>query len=174
MKIEAIIFYILQVLFVLLEAYVAYLLLKYLKRKPLGMQTILDKVVKDTILSVLFDQIIRVFVMGLIVEFARPLGDDMALIITTLLHFFSVLKFWYIFSVIMVRYILVFYHTYLNIFDEKVTRRIIRCFACISSAIMILADSKNSKYYLLIGDESLDPKTAPKFVSVLMLRLEVV
>ena len=103
MKIEAIILYILQVLFLLLEAYIAYLVLKYLKKKSLGMQTILDKVVKDTILSVLFDQIIRVFVMGLIVEFARPLGDDLALIITTLLHFFSVLKFWYIFSVIMVR-----------------------------------------------------------------------
>ena len=103
MKIEAIIFYILQVLFVLLEAYVAYLLLKYLKRKPLGMQTILDKVVKDTILSILFDQILRVIVMGLIVEFARPLSDDMAFIITTLIHFFFVLRIWYIFLVITVR-----------------------------------------------------------------------
>ena len=98
----------------------------------------LDKVVRDTILSMLLDQIIRVFVMSLIVEFARPLDDDMAFIITTLLHFFSVFKFWYIFSVIMVRYILVFYHTYLDNFDEKVTRRRIRCFICIFSAIILL------------------------------------
>ena len=35
MKIEAIIFYILQVLFVLLEAYVAFLLLKYLEMEAL-------------------------------------------------------------------------------------------------------------------------------------------
>ena len=80
MKIEVIILYVLQVLFVLLEVYVAYLVLKYLKRKPLGMQTILDKVAKDTILSVLFDQILRVFVMGFIVEFARPLSDDIIFI----------------------------------------------------------------------------------------------
>ena len=121
MKIEAIILYILQVLFLLLESYVAYLVLQYLKRKSLGMQTILDKVVKDTILSVLFDQILRVLVMGLIVEFTIPLSENTAFIIMTLIHFFSVLRVWYIFSVIVVRYILVFYHTYLNIFDEKVT-----------------------------------------------------
>ena len=101
MKIEAIILYILQVLFLLFEALLAYLVLEYLKRKSLGMQTMLDKVVRDTILSMLLDQIIRVFVMSFIVEFARPLSDDVAFIITTLLHFFSVLKFWYIFSVIM-------------------------------------------------------------------------
>ena len=144
MKIEAIILYILQVLFLLLESYVAYLVLQYLKRKSLGMQTILDKVAKDTILSVLFDQILRVFVMGLIVEFARPLSDDMAFIITTLVHFFSVLRVCCIFSVIIVRYILVFYHTYLNIFDEKVTRRIIRCLVCILSAMIAAGDSGNN------------------------------
>ena len=110
MKIEAIIFYILQVLFVLLEAYVAYLLLKYLKRKSLGMQTVLDKVVKDAIICGLFDHILRVFIMSLIVEFARPLDDNMAFIIKTLLHFFSVSRFWILFSLIMVRYILVFYY----------------------------------------------------------------
>ena len=174
MKIEAIILYILQVIFLLLEVYLAYLVLKYLNRKPLGKQTILDKIVKDTILSMLLDQIIRVIVMSLIVEFASPLGKDMAFIITNLLHFFSVLKFWYMFSVIMVRYILVFYHTYLNIFDEKVTRRIIRCFVCICSAIIILADSKNSKYYLLIGDESLDSKSVPKVISTLTIIIPIV
>ena len=114
MKIEAIILYILQVLFLLLESYIAYLVLQYLKRKSLGMQTILDKVVKDTILSVLFDQILRVLVMGLIVEFTIPLSENMAFIIMTLIHFFSVLRVWYIFSVIVVRYVLVFYHTHLN------------------------------------------------------------
>ena len=163
MKIEVIILYILQVLFILLEAFAAYMVLKYLKMKPLGMQTVLDKVIQDAILSVVFDQVLRVFVMGFIVEFAMPLDDNMALIITTLVHFFSVLRVWYIFSVIIVRYVLVFYHTYLNIFDEKVTRRIIRCFVSIFSAIIVLLDSRNnSKYYLLIGDVSLDLKSLVK------------
>ena len=62
MKIEAIILYILQVFFLLFEACLAYLVLEYLKRKSLGMQTMLDKVVRDTILSMLLDQIIIVFV----------------------------------------------------------------------------------------------------------------
>ena len=96
MKIEVVILYMLQVLFVLLEAYIVYLLLKYLKRKPLGMQTILDKVVKDTIICMLFGQILRVFVMNLIVEFARPLDDDMAFIITTLLPVYERYGFFHI------------------------------------------------------------------------------
>ena len=176
MKIQAIIFYILQVLFVSLEAYLAYLLLKYLDRKSLGMQTILDKLVKDTILCGLFDRVIRVFVMGLIVEFARPLEDDVAFFIVTLLHFFSVSRFWIVFSVIIVRYTLVFYHTYLNIFDENVTRRIIRCFVCLFSIVIVLADSgnKNSKYYLLKGDESLDIKAVPIFITILGIIIAIV
>ena len=176
MKTEAIILYILQVLLVFLETYVAYLLLKYLNRKSLGMQTILDKVVKDAIICVLFDLILRVFVMGLIVEFARPLDDDVSFFIMTLLHFFSVSRFWILFSVIIVRYMLVFYHTYLNIFDESITRRIIRYFVCILSAIIVLADSgnKNTKYYLLKGDESLDIKAVPIFITISSIIIAIV
>ena len=133
----------------------------------MGMQTILDKVVKDTILFLLFDQILRVFIMALIVEFARPLSDDILFIITTLLRFFSGLRFLNTFTIIMVRYILVFYHTYLNIFDEKVTRRIIRCLVCILSAMIAACDSGNNHmlmYYFLKGEETLFTKKSPKFM----------
>ena len=133
----------------------------------MGMQTILDKVVKDTILFLLFDQILRVFIMALIVEFARPLSDDILFIITTLLRFFSGLRFLNTFTIIMVRYILVFYHTYLNIFDEKVTRRIIRCLVCILSAMIAAGDSGNNHmlmYYFLKGEETLFTKKSPKFM----------
>ena len=54
MKIEAIILYIFQVPCVLLEACIAYLALQYLKRKPLGMQTILDKVVKAGLYMIVY------------------------------------------------------------------------------------------------------------------------
>ena len=89
MTIEATIYYILQIFILLLEAYIVCLLLKYLRRKPMGMQTILDKLVKDTIIFVLFDQTIRVFIMALIVEFARPLSDGILFIIR--LYFVSFL-----------------------------------------------------------------------------------
>ena len=123
MKIEAIILYIFQVIFILLEAYIAYLALEYLKKKPLGMQTILDEVVKDTIMCVLLNQVLRVFVSHLMLEFARQLEDAVALIVTKLVIFFTAMRLWQFFSVIIVRYMLVFYHTYLNKFDEKITRR---------------------------------------------------
>ena len=68
----------------------------------MGMQTILDKVVKDTILFLLFDQILRVFIMAFFVEFARPLSDNILFIITTLLRFFSGLRFLNTFTIIYV------------------------------------------------------------------------
>ena len=175
MEIEALIIYILQVLFLLLESYITYLLLKYLKQKPLGMQTLLDKVVKDAITCILFHQILGVFIIGLIVEFTRPLKDDVAFIITTLFRFSTVSRFWTIFSVIMVRYVLVFYPTYLDIFDEIITRRIIRCLVCIFSAIIVMADSTNNeKYYLLKGFDSLDIEKSPKFLTMLFIFLVIV
>ena len=40
------------------------------------MQTLLDKVVKDAITCIMFHQILGVFIIGLIVKFARSLTDD--------------------------------------------------------------------------------------------------
>ena len=157
MKIEVIILCIFQVLLLLLEVYIAYLALEYLKKKPLGMQTILDEVVKDTIMCVLLNQVLRVFVPHLIIEFARQLEDVVALIATKLMIFFIAMRLWQFFSVIIVRYMLVFYHTYLNMFDEKVTRRIIRSFVCISSAtIALLVETKDDILYQILPGGSLD------------------
>ena len=157
MKIEEIILFIFQVLLLILEAYIASLALKYLKKKPLGMQTILDKVAKDTIMCVLFHQVLKVFFTCLMFEFARQFVDDVALIMSKLLIFFNAMRLLQFFSVIIVRYILVFYPTYLNMFDEKVIRRIIRCCICISSAITaLLDDSKNTFSYQILTGGSLD------------------
>ena len=157
MKIEVIILCIFQVLLLLLETYIAYLSLEYLKKKPLGMQTVLDKLVKDTIMCVLLNQVLRVFVSHLMLEFARQLEDVVALIATKLMIFFIAMRLWQFFSVIIVRYMLVFYHTYLNIFDEKVIRRIIRSFVCISSAtIALLDETKDNILYQILPGGSLD------------------
>ena len=155
MEIEVIILCIFHVLLLLLEIYIAHLALEYLKRKPLGMETILDKVAKDTIMCVLFHQVLKVFLTCLMFEFARQFVDDVALIMSKLLIFFTATRLFQFFWVIIVRYILVFYPTYLNMFDEKVTRRIIRCCVCISSTITALLDENTFSYQILTG-ESLD------------------
>ena len=157
MKIEVIILCIFQVLLLLLETYIAYLSLEYLKKKPLGMQTVLDKLVKDTIMCVLLHQVLRVFVSHLMCQFARQLGNDVALIVSKLVIFLTAMRLWQFFSVIIVRYMLVFYHTYLNMFDEKVTRRIIRGFVCISSAtIAFLVEAKDTFVYPILASGSLE------------------
>ena len=176
MKIEVIILCIFQVLLLLLEVYIAYLALEYLKKKPLGMQTILDEVVKDTIMCVLLNQVLRVFVSHLMLEFAMQLEDALALIATKLIIFFIAMRLWQFFSVIIVRYMLVFYHTYLNMFDEKVTRRIIRIFVCISSVtIALLVDIKDTILYQILPGGSLDLDiltwilTRNKFIPVIFI-----
>ena len=157
MKIEVIILCIFQVLLLLLETYIAYLSLEYLKKKPLGMQTVLDKLVKDTIMCVLLHQVLRVFVSHLMCQFARQLGNDVALIVSKLVIFLTAMRLWQFFSVIIVRYMLVFYHTYLNMFDEKVTRRIIQGFVCISSAtIAFLVEAKDTFVYPILASGSLE------------------
>ena len=152
MKIEVIILCIFQVLLLLLETYIAYLSLEYLKKKPLGMQTVLDKLVKDTIMCVLLHQVLRVFVSHLMCQFARQLGDDVALIVSKLVIFLTAMRLWQFFSVIIVRYMLVFYHTYLNM-----SRRIIRGFVCISSAtIAFLVEAKDTFVYPILASGSLE------------------
>ena len=170
MESEVISLHIFQVLLLLLEAYISYLALEYLKRKPLGMQTILDKVAKDTIMCVLFHQVLKVFVTFLMCEFAGQFRDDVALIISILLMFFNIMRLWQFISVIIIRYMLVFYHTYLNKFDEKVTRRIIRSFVCISSAIIaLLLESKDTFPFKILtgGSLGLDFFAKKSFIPVL-------
>ena len=172
MKIEVIISCIFQVLLLLLEACIAYLALEYLKKKPLGMQTILDKVVKDTIMCVLLHQILRVLVSFLILEFARQMEVAVAIVMTKLVIFFTAMRLWQFFSVIIVRYMLVFYHTYLNMFDEKVTRRIIRGFVCISSAtIAQLVEAKDTFVYTILVSGSLELGNIDLFQYHLLLHI---
>ena len=176
MKIEVLILCMFQVLLLLLEVYISYLALEYLKKKPLGMQTVLDKLAKDTIMFVLLHQVLRVFVSHLICQFARQLGDEEALIVSKLVFFFTAMRLWQFFSVIIVRYMLVFYHTYLNMFDEKVIRRIIRSFVCISSAtIALLVETKETIVYHMLPGGSLDLDiltwilTRKKFIPVIFI-----
>ena len=146
--------------------------LEYLKRKPLGMQTILDKVAKDTIMCVLFHQVLIVFVTCLMCHFEGQFGDDVALIISILQIFFNNMRLWQFILVIIVRYMLVFYHTYHNKFDEKVTRRIIRSFVCISSAIIaLLLDSKDTLRFKILTGRSLglDFFAKKSFIPVLFI-----
>ena len=92
---------------------------------------------------------------NLIIEYyARPLPSDVAFMISFLYYFVAAIRLWQFLMVVMVRYILVFYHTYLNAFDEKDIRRFIRIFVCIFSAIPALVDSKITlRYHFLSSQE---------------------
>ena len=94
---------------------------------------------------------LRVFVENLIIEYTMPLSSDVAFMISILYYFIAAIRLWQFFMVVMVRYILVFYHTHLNAFDEKDIRRFIRIFVCIFSAIPALAESKTTLRYQFLS-----------------------
>ena len=81
MNIAAIVLYILSVVFGLLMVCVAYLIVTYLNKKALGMQTLMDPIIKDTIYLATVSEIIG-SVMMLIVQFTRPLSHSLAVLFT--------------------------------------------------------------------------------------------
>ena len=86
MNIEAIVLYVFSVVFGLLIVRVAYLVVTYLNKKALGMQTLVDQMVKDIIYLSVFFEIIH-SVVRLIIQLTRPISHSMAVLVTLVAHF---------------------------------------------------------------------------------------
>ena len=100
--------YILQAFFVTLETFIAYLLLKYLKKKPMGMQTIFDQMIKDGLYIVLTHPI-QFLILDLISAFSIPQRHYLALFNAFLLQTFFLIKGWQCIMILLIRYLSIFY-----------------------------------------------------------------
>ena len=155
---EVIFLYALQAIMGLMGLLMAYMVLKYLNHKALGMQTINDQMIKDLIyISLLFwiDTIITEF----IAEYkANPLNHNVALFIILLNAMGVSAGIWQMSVILMMRYLSVFYQNVLNNVDDCVVVRVTRSFVgftAIMSAIMV--DFENTYgYQLLTGGKDSD------------------
>ena len=139
MNIAAIVLFILSVVFGLLMVCVAYLIVTYLNKKALGMQTLMDPIIKDTIYLATVSEIIG-SVMMLIVQFTRPLSHSLAILFTIAAQFLKLIGICQLNMIFWMRYLYVFHYANLNIVDEKLMKRITRsCVAILSTILMLMS-----------------------------------
>ena len=156
MNIEAIVLYVFSVVFGLLIVCVAYGVVRYLNKKALGMQTLVDQMVKDMIYHSVFFEIIR-FIIILIVQLTRPLSHSIAVLFTLVIIFWRLSGLCQLSMIFLVRYLYVFHYANLNNIDEKLIKRITRCSVGILSTIitlMAMGNVENTHVYqhLIDGD----------------------
>ena len=139
MNIEAIVLYVFSVVFGLLIACVAYLVVTYLNKKALGMQTLVDQMVKDTIYLAIFFEII-LSILRLITQLTRPISYSIAVLFTLVNQFSRLTGLWQLNMIFLMRYFYVFHYANLNIVDEKLMKRITRsCVAILSTILMLMS-----------------------------------
>ena len=159
MNIEAIVLYVFSVVFGLLIVCVAYLVVTYLNKKALGMQTLVDQMVKDIIYLSVFFEIIH-SVARLIIQLTRPISHSMAVLVTLVIQFVRLTGLLQLNMIFLMRYLYVFHYANLNIVDEKLMKRITRCSVGILSTILTLMAMSNVEnlyayQHLTDGDLSL-------------------
>ena len=103
MQVEEIFLHCVRVILLILSLIFLNLIWKYLNKKPLGMQTILDQVIKDYI---------RLGIMGVIpsflvtLKFVKSYAKPTAMAILKIYHFTRLTFVWQLFVTLTIRYIL--------------------------------------------------------------------
>ena len=163
MKSVAIVLYMFQVTFGTLGTIIAYVALKYFNQKPLGMQTMFDQMIKDKIYLSFFCEVIWVLILNFIVEIAIPLNHNsstmhyVGLLSTFIAQIFITAIFWQFAMILVIRYLSVFHHTFLNLVDERLILKIVRMFVLSAAVIStVMGDLENSNLYPLLTDRHIE------------------
>ena len=180
MNIVVIMLYLFSIVFGLLILCAAYLVITYLNKKALGMQTLVDQMVKDAIYLWMFLEIINSIILRLILEFSRPISYSLA-VLETIVSQFSVLTFlWQLNMIFLMRYLYVFHYANLNIVDEKLIKRLTRCTVLIVSTIsiqltMAMVDvEKNMLYQHLTDGDLMIPVLNPVIILTVTICLVII
>ena len=151
---EVIFFYVLQTISGVIGIFTAFMILKYLNQKALGMQTIYDLMVKDKIyISVL--SWTDLLIMEVIGEYkSQPLNHKEAIFLTILNGMITIAGIWQVSMILLIKYLSVFYQNLMNNVDDYLVMRITRSFigfTAMISALMI--DFENTSLYQLLTDK---------------------
>ena len=123
MNSEAVFYYILHTIFGIGGSIQAYLVLKYLNQKALGMQTLFDQMIKDQIYISIINSVVRI-VLIIVIEFMSPINQTIALLINFLKFMLMSAKIWQFSMILLIRHFSVFYQNLMNSVDEYLVKRI--------------------------------------------------
>ena len=150
MMTEVIVLYILRAIVTILGIMVANIALKYFNQKALGMQTILDEMIKDKIYLSLLSCAFTI-VMDVTLEYAIPLSHFAAVSIFLCHQVIIISELWQLIVIAIIRYLSVFYHPLLNIVDESLLKRMTRIFVVFMLTILeLIGDLDNTNLYILL------------------------
>ena len=129
---------------------VANIALKYFNQKALGMQTILDEMIKDKIYLSLLSCAFTI-VMDVTLEYAIPLSHFAAVPIFLCHQVIIISELWQLIVIAIIRYLSVFHHPLLNIVDESLLKRMTRIFVVFMSTLLeLMGDLDNSNLFILL------------------------
>ena len=150
MNSEVVFYYILHTIFGIGGSFQAYLVLKYLNQKALGMQTILDQMIKDRIYLAMSIWATEIMVI-ISIEFMTPLNPYIALTITFLNRVCLIAGIWQFSAILVVRYLSVFHQNLMNCIDETLVKRVARSVVGFKSIISILiSDLESTAIYQMM------------------------
>ena len=165
MNSEQIILYIFKVTLGILGPIIAYLPVRYLNQKALGMQTVFDQMMKDLLYLIIFKSLSIFPIMDLVREFLMPVNHYLAIVATALNQFLTLIILWQYSVLIGVRFLSVFHPTYLS--NENLIKNITRGFISIISGLSILSsDLENSILYNLLSGKKPHAQSISKPVIV--------
>ena len=152
-----------KVLFNLIASAILILIWKYLRNKPLGMQTLFDSMIKDYILIVFANFISSNLIF---IKFKDEYSHETAMTLIKIQTCVAVAMFLQIFIALIIRYMSIFHQGYLNDFKDSVIVFISRIFVGISAVVIsILEDSgEGGAQYVFLTGKAFDPVKAPKLV----------
>ena len=166
---EAIFWYIPKVISSILGSFTAYMVLKYLNKKPLGMQTVFDEIIKDFIYVNMLDWLIF-NVSDIAVTFFAPL-NHYVMITMLICRFTASIAVINQLSILMViRYLYVFYSSQMN--DAHFAKNLARLFLVyISFTIALFIDKKTTPFYYIASGKNIENgcnvvKPIPFFITV--------
>ena len=155
MTTEVIILYTFQAILGIFGPCIAYLPVKYLNQKALGMQTVFDQMMKDLLYLIIFKSISVFPILALIVEFLMPVNHYLAIAITIVTQFSNLVILWQYVALIGVRFLSVFHPIYLQ--NENLIKTITRCFIgfiCLSSILSSDLENNTVTYNYLSGKKT--------------------
>ena len=177
MEIGALVLCILSAIFSSLIAYTVYLIFTYLNKKALGMQTLTDEMVKDSIYVMVLQEAMSTIVFKFILGFTIPIGHSLAVLFTSLLQFVALLTIWQFNMIFWMRYLNVFHQAFLNNFDERLIKRATRCTVGLVSTISILimmGNIKNTIMYQVMTDGDLIHLMNPIAISMIICLIAII
>ena len=170
MQTEEIILHSLRIIFAIGMAVKACLIWTYLNKNALGMQTILDQMVKDIIIIHGMTFISTNLALMKIVE--NPYNHYVALTIMIFHCFFALAIFWQIFVTVVIRYLSVFHHNMLNSVDEisvfMTTRKFVGLVSLIST-LWEVYDYEHQFIYIFLINSDIDTEVISRFKPFLIV-----